>query len=213
VFRVSRLLEMRQPTDADCRLPAQTPRVAANLPSDLPTADGTAALTPEVTDTPLPPPEPEQQLTAYFGAWLAKCEQLGTSFGCVLSVELEGDSVSDAGPPVLKITRRSEQQTDIDLEFPGQEIEGFEQIRWSVDEFDVGIIGQSQIRVDEIAARQQIRGRQLIQQDLLPRLIDGVTVVIEVDQETDVEKFIGTLIGLTRALAFADSFTASNGRI
>jgi len=37
--------------------------------------------------------------------------------------------------------------------------------------------------------------------------------VIEVDQETDVEKYIGTLIGLTRALSFADSFTASNGRI
>ncbi|MBX2824671.1 MAG: DUF1311 domain-containing protein [Gammaproteobacteria bacterium] len=216
VFRVSRLLEMRQPTDADCRLPTQSSIVAARVPPPLPASAGDsledAPVEPDEPDESGVALEPEQELTAYFGAWFARCQQLGDSYGCVLSVELEGDAIPDAGPPVLRLTRRSEQRTIVDLEFPGQEIETIQQIRWSVDEFDVGMIAQSRMRVDDSAARQQIRQRKLIQEDLLPMLIGGNTLVIEVENGSTVEKYIATLIGLTRALSFADGFTASDGR-
>lgn len=217
VFRINDLLLMRQPADTDCQLPSQAPRVAANLPTE-PSA-GAELFTPVQTEPepqpqPLAPPlEPEQQLTAYFGAWLAQCEQLGSSYGCVLSVEMEGEPDPGAGTPILKLTRRSGKRTIVDLEFPNLEIESSDQIRWSVDKFNVGPIAQSRIRVDAEAARQQIRNRKFIQQDLLPMLVGGASVVIELENEGSVKNYVGTLIGLTRALSFADSFTDANGRI
>lgn len=215
VFRIRDLKLMRQPSDSDCRLPAQAPRVAADLPSAEPLAKQLPeALPSEPVSEPLVPQrEPEQQLTAYFGAWLAQCEQLGNSYGCVLSVEMEAEPDPQAGPPVLKLTRRSGQRTIVDLEFPNQEIESSDQIRWSIDKFDVGPVAQSRIRVDAQAARQEIRNRKFIQQDLLPMLVGGTSLVIELEKEGQIKNYVGTLIGLTRALSFADSFTAANGRI
>lgn len=216
VFRIRDLKLMRQPSDSDCQLPSQTPRVAANLPAAETAIEEPLSALPveEPSSQPLTNPlEPEQQLTAYFGAWLAQCKQLGDSYGCVLSVEMDGEPVPGASQPVLKLTRRSEKRTIVDLEFPTLEIENIDQIRWSIDEFDVGPIAQSRIRVDAEAARQQIRNRKFIQQDLLPMLVGGSAVVIELESEGVIRNYVGTLIGLTRALTFADSFTAANGRI
>jgi len=220
VFRVIDLVEMRQPTDSDCQLPAQAPRVAVQLPDAATPSDANtlsvfanAGAAANAAAEIVPRVEPQQDLTAYFGAWLARCNRLGDSYGCVLSVQLEGDAISAAGAPVLKLTRRSEKRTIIDLEFPGEEIEDTDQIRWSIDQFDVGPILQSRIRVDASAARQQIRQRKLIQNDLLPMLMGGTSAVFEVELQSGVVNYVATLIGLTRALSFADEYATANGSL
>ena len=74
-----------------------------------------------------------------------------------------------------------------------------------------GDILGSEIRVDEVATRQLVNERRFINEDLMPLMVGGgkltLDVLASVDDRTG-EKFSATLRGLTRALAFADEFVS-----
>ncbi len=216
VFRLDRVKTLRPPADGDCQLAAVTSTpsiepVIATLDADPVTPSIEPVEPAESTGEPL---QPEQLLQAYFGAWEAACEQLGDSYGCRLSVALDGEGLEGAAKPLLRLTRRSRQRTIIDLEFPNQEIDLTNRIQWRVDQFDMGPVSPSRMRVDSNVARQELRDRPFIQEQLLPLLTAGESLFITVQEEDGSESnYTGTLLGLTRAIGFSDDFTASDGRL
>ena len=200
VLRLQQVVDVRVPLDSDCR----TTETAAAPQAELPDQDQ------PVVDLRIPDPEdvesdddvPEQQLTGFFGAWQAECTLRNALYQCVLQVELQ-----PAGS--LTLTRKVKAQTQAMLSIPGREIDSPAKIRWQVDEQQLGDIVDSSILVDEQGARQMIGSEGLAQGDLLSRMIDGLSLNIEVVETVDDDSgdsYGATLKGLTRALVFSDDF-------
>lgn len=211
VFQLSQLIGLRLPTDTDCQLP--------NLQT-VPSGDNSEPLVvlpepPESTeDSGSEDEEPEQQLTAFFGAWVADCIELTGQKSCSLYVALTPFGVGEqanenAVIPQLTLDRNPGESTSMALSFPEREIDSPSLIRWSVDDEAFGDISGSEIRVDQLGAQQLLGESRFMSEQLLPAMIDGVRLEIDVLTSVDDvqgERFTGTLIGLTKALAFADSF-------
>ncbi len=229
VFVLQSIGTMRAPTDSDCSLPA----AGLQRSSDAPISENTAE-TADVSDADAALPDqsqqkqqPEQSLIAYFSDWTASCKQLGTSYGCELSAPLQAVA-SDAGSLVkglLRITRRSDQRTIVDIELPDPFIElvsDVDQIEWRVDAIELGKLLHSQLskveggapRDGQIYLRQALRERWYIRDHLLPVLFRGNELILAVmPPEQALSEFKASLVGLTRAIAFADDFTAAEGEI
>ena len=216
VLRLAEVVEIRVPSASDCRLPSGQPTAFSALATT-----SIAPVEPAVV-TPEPEPaiveeqeEPQQQLVAYFGAWIADCVENDGNRKCNLQVDMQSDgSASEGEMPTLSVARRTRQRTTIEVRFPDREIDTPQRIRWGVDAYVFGDILGSEIRVDETATRQLVNERRFINEDLMPLMVGGgkltLDVLASVDDRTG-EKFSATLRGLTRALAFADEFV-SDGR-
>lgn len=220
VLRTTALVELRVPREADCRLPAGAPSVVATASAE---AASEAAL-PVPEETPLgdaADEEPTQQLIAYFGAWVAVCTESAGSRLCVLSTlfddgrgaeatdTLSGVASGEATSPQLSLIRRDAGRTRIELRLPEREVDSPAKFRWSVDDTVFGDIIDSTIRVDEMGTRQIIEDSPFVAEELLPRMIAGGELVVEVLDTVDDERgdrLSATLVGVTRALAFADDF-------
>ena len=230
---------LRAPTDVDCAPPQLDrdvdPESTDTLANDV-SPDTTITSSVSNDESNQVALEPEQTLTAYFGEWIAVCEQLGSSYGCALSAPLvtlnNGETSeateTDANTPInsgaaLRITRRSEARTIVDVDFPlalRSAVTDVSQIHWTVDSFDLGKILHSQL-VDvagvgvlsgEKLVRQSLRERWFIRDELLPMLLNGRNLNLSVLSESRVHYDLSaTLDGLTRALNFADDFTSSEG--
>ncbi len=215
---VTDIATLRIPLESDCPLPSASDVTTAVLVPDQGADDDQQA---DADDGEVEQvsaqedDEPEQQLNAYFGAWQAACLQRGSDYSCNLSTELEDPSAGegDAGPPVrMRIQRQPEEQTTVELRFDDVEIDRPSRIRWSIDDGRPEAIAFSVVRVDESATRQVISDPDYLSRELLPGLQGGSDVSIDlVENEDDVsgELFTGTLMGLSRALAFADDFIES----
>ena len=156
---------------------------------------------------------PEEALTAYFGAWKVDCERNEVRNLCVVSAHLEGQNLPELLQPNLELTRRSSGRTVIDLTFPGQEIASVDNIYWKIDSIDLGVLTGSRLQIGDAAAVQQLRQRTQIQVLVLPQLIAGYELNVTVeDATTQRSVYVGTLIGLTRALLFADEFISPAGQ-
>ena len=238
VFTLESIESLRLPGDGDCAPPSATPLAQSSTDDTATEAELAVDEEPVVISSnsadPLPQnTDPEQTLTAYFGDWVALCEQLGSSYGCVLTAPLQStaiESASDADnsaetAAVLRITRRSEQRTIIDIDFPYQLsplIADVGQITWRVDSIDLGKILHSQladvagqgVHAGKSFVSQSLRERWYIRDELLPLLLDGRDLYLTVDGTDDTQTILSaTLNGLTRALTFADDFTAAEGNI
>jgi len=215
ILNITDLTTLRVPSENDCRLPGV--RTAQSL-AIAPTVQ-VAPLEPTPTEpqiAPITSDDPEQVLRAYFGAWLASCTQRRDNFMCEVSVEFEGPGVNNETRPNLVLTRRSGKRTVVELEFPVLEIDSPTKIIWRVDKLFIGDIVNSRIRVDEKSTRQLIAERRFIQDDLLPLMIRGFDLQVEVLEDIDDtsgDKYTASLKGLTRALAFADDFVSNGGTV
>ena len=100
------------------------------------------------------------------------------------------------------------------MHFDEVEIDSPARIRWNVDEESIGDIALSVIRVDESGTRQIVADPDYLRLELIPQLKAGdrvgVEVVDSVDDPTG-DTWIGSLVGLTRALNFADDFIGGAG--
>jgi len=205
VFNASALVDMSVPTESDCRLPG---KVSA---FDLDAEVNQSAFTPaeEIADED-EQDEPQQQLIAYFGAWLVDCTERNGRRTCNLSVDLnKAGSKDDINGGTLMVVREKGQKTRLELIFPEREIDSPSLIRWRIDAFAFGDLIGSSILVDEKSARQLIPSDRFLDKELLPMMIGGVDLSIEILQQVDDasgEEFLGTLNGLTKALAFSDDF-------
>jgi uncharacterized protein YecT (DUF1311 family) len=218
IFELANLIELRVPTESDCQLPG-----ALASTDSLPTQTTEEQLTREVLDDEQlvqDQEEPEQQLTAYFGAWLVDCVEISGRKSCELEAALsDGESESAAvdaedGSPKVIINRNPENSTFIELFFPDIEIDSTTRIRWQVDAMAFGDIVDSDIRVDETGTRQIVKESRFLTADLLPMMIEGTELKVDVLESVDDssgDQFTGTLQGLTKALVFADDFVREAG--
>ena len=217
VLQLSSLIEVRVPTDSDCSLSSQALSFA-------PASIDDTEIPEQALDVPAvevaEQEEPEQQLTAYFGAWIVDCLEITGRKSCSLEVALAqgGAAAREAGDiqpmPSLVLNRTPQQGSNIELSFPGREIDSPTLIRWQIDDTELGDIVGSEIRVDQLGARQLVAEGPFLSDDLVPMMIGGqnmiVTVLESVDDDAG-EFFTGTLLGLTKALNFADSFVRADG--
>ncbi|MFT5894651.1 MAG: hypothetical protein ACI8VW_001523 [bacterium] len=208
VFRLSTLFDMSVPTESNCTLPSDLS--VFDLVSSTTVNTSADFVAEEIVDSE-EQDEPQQQLIAYFGAWLVDCTENNGRRACNLKVALDkpDSSNSEQASATLIVIRGKQQRTSIEMIFPDREIDSPSLIRWRIDAFAFGDLVGSRILVDEIAARQLISDDQFLKTELLPMMIEGVDLSIEVLVEVDDsagEEFIGTLKGLTKGLAFADGF-------
>jgi uncharacterized protein YecT (DUF1311 family)/invasion protein IalB len=208
IFVLEKIIEMRVPKESDCRLRGaiideMSPLVAATntVLESAPESD-----TDELEDQE----EPQQQLIAYFGAWLVDCTESNNFRACSLEVAFNTQQSDTADlPSKLIISRGKQKESAIEVRIPAREIESPTLIRWNIDGFVFGDIIGSEIRVDELETRQLVKNNGFLRNDLLPMMIQGndlsLDVLESVDDESG-ERFTATLKGLTRALAFADDF-------
>lgn len=208
VFNLTTLVDMSVPTESDCKLPANLS--AFDLASST-TVDTSKVAAPDEIVESVEQEEPQQQLIAYFGAWLVDCTENDGRRSCHLKVALEkaASDESDAALASLIVIRGKQQRTRMELVFPGQEIDSTSLLHWRIDAFTFGDLVESSIRVDEVAARQLVPDDPFLQNELLPMMIEGVDFSVEVLGNVDDssgEEYIGTLNGLTKALAFSDEF-------
>lgn len=214
VFTLTSVIEIRAPGEGDCQLPTSRKPEPAPAPSTAEPESEDASEPEETLSEESEQLEPEQQLNAYFGAWLAECTQLGDSYGCKLSTELALQADGENQPARLELTRRSRKRTIIDLILPVPAIEDTEWLSWRIDESELGEVLPSRLEHEENNSRQLLRERSHIQNEILPLLTGGVNFVVEVKLGSgEVRAYQGTLMGLTRALSFADDFTLSDGKI
>lgn len=209
IFELKALVDLRVPTEADCRLPGEALRVAAAEP----VPDATVS---NASDMPvqIPPAaeDTEEQLIAYFGDWLVDCSNTGGIRGCRLTVDLA--SQADMPSAALSIIRRDRQATSMEVFFRDREIDQPARIRWSIDALRFGDIVGSEIRVDQSGTRQLIPASQYVTEELLPMMIQGTELKVEVLENVDDvagERYTGSLLGITKALTFADDFTRDGG--
>jgi uncharacterized protein YecT (DUF1311 family)/invasion protein IalB len=205
VLSLSTLFDM---TETDCKLLSNSS--VFDLASST-TVDSSAVTTSEEILDSAEQDEPQQQLIAYFGAWLVDCTENNGRRSCNLKVALDKlvSSDSERASATLIVLRGKQQRTSIEMIFPDREIESPSLVRWRIDAFAFGDLVGSSILVDEIAARQIIPGEGFLKNELLPMMIEGVDLSIEVLAGVDDsagEEFVGTLNGLTKALAFSDGF-------
>ena len=210
VLSINTLVDMSVPSsEGGCALAGEGTS-AFDLASST-TIDNSAVISTELILDSNEQDEPQQQLIAYFGEWLVDCTENNGRRTCNLKVALknEASSSSEAPTGTLIVIRGKQQRTSIELVFLDREIDSPSLIRWRIDAFAFGDLVGSSIMVDEIAARQLIPGDEFLTRELFPMMIEGVELSIEVLAEVDVsagEEFLGTLKGLTKALAFSDEF-------
>ena len=207
LFNVSTLIDMSVPTEADCRIPGNLSAFDLASGTEI---DESALNTVNDDELDIEQDEPQQQLIAYFGDWLVDCTENQGRKECALSVSIDkaGADKDDPGGS-LTVLRGKQRKTSLELTFPDREIDSPTLIRWRVDAFTFGDLVGSSILVDEVAARQIVPDHRFLRTDLLPLMIEGVELSIEVLQNVDDasgEEFLGTLNGLTKALAFSDDF-------
>jgi len=219
VFVIESLVTLRLPVDSECSRVSERD-VAESGPQTTEAANSgdTDANTTAQPESATAADEPVQTLTGYFGDWIARCEQIGASYGCVLSVEMETPgSESLADNARLRLTRRSGERTVVDVDIPNGLVSGLddiEQIHWQVDRLKFGALLHSRLEDSDRDTtgriRQALRERWFIRDQLLPVLKDGrkLSVVLLPGQD-DALTLNATLNGLTRALSFADDFTAA----
>jgi len=155
-------------------------------------------------------------LRAYFGEWLAECKQNKSKYTCELMVGFSGSGVTDENRPTLLMSRDASKNSLLYMKFPDREVDNPAKIRWAIDNFAIGDIVGSQIRVDEVGTQQLIHEKKYVRDDLMPLLAKGTRLRVEVLNDVDDgsgEKFAASLNGLTRALSFADDFVASGGKL
>lgn len=213
IVRLSGINALKVPSDSECRLPDGA---TANTLASRAEVKPAAVPEPEETVESSSEEEIDQNLRAYFGDWLAECQQSKSRFLCELSVGFSGKESSDVEQPVLRLSRRADRRTLFYLAFPEREIDSAAKIRWRVDKYTFGDIVGSDIRVDEKGTQQLIHERKFIRDDLLPLLMGGtelgIEVLVGVDDDIG-DKYSASLKGLTRALQFADDFVANNGQL
>lgn len=207
VLEISTLIDLRVPTEADCRLPGDA---VLSVPGAA-LSEGQGGTGPEAPDDEeaVEQEEPEQQLIAYFGAWLVDCTETAGDRVCNLEVQFEENKAGSPSPAKVKINRQNKQATRLEVVFFDREIDSPSRIRWTVDTMEFGDIVGSEIRVDESDTRQLVPDGKFLNDELLPMMIKGTTLYIEVLESVD--DFVGeeleaTLRGLTKALAFSDEF-------
>lgn len=213
VVQLTAVSSLKLPSDSECSLPqGSAPTTPANLPEVTASAD--AELEPE--PEPIDDDEPEQVLRAYFGAWLAECKQNKTQYTCELMVEFSGAGATDGNRPNLLMSRGAGQSSLLNMKFPDREVDTPAKIRWSIDNYNLGDIVGSQIRVDEAGTQQLIHEKKYVRDDLMPLMAKGSELRVEVLTDVDDsngDNFTASLDGLTRALSFADDFVSSGGKI
>jgi uncharacterized protein YecT (DUF1311 family) len=228
VFTLTEVKSLRVPRETDCNLPSNvrdsaTVRPLVTQASNQADVSGTDPGTADTVKSP-DNDEPEQQLRAYFGDWLVDCVQQKTRYECELKVsfhdatpglaERSASTGVSGSAPTLIMHRQAHELTSIQLQFPGVEIDSPTRIRWRIDGFTFDIPG-SHIRVDEVAARQLVTEPQYIKEELLPLMIKGGQLGLEVVEDVDDpngQAFVATLKGVTRALAFADDFVSGQSQ-
>lgn len=215
ILNITDLTTLRVPSENDCQLPGVRSSQSLAIAPTAPVA--TAVATPaEPEIAPVANDDPEQVLRAYFGAWLAACTQRRENFMCEVSAQFDGPGVDSNNPPTVVLTRRSGKRTVVELDFPILEIDSPTKIIWRVDRLFIGDIVNSRIRVDENSTRQLVAERRFIQEDLLPLMIRGFELKVEVLEDIDDtsgDRYTASLKGLTRALAFADDFVSNGGTV
>lgn len=224
VFELDSLVTLRTPVDSDCPIPRAVDGqvVSAEQP--------TQASQPNDADAPTETPaadensqdEPVQTLIGYFGDWIAHCEQLGSSYGCVLSINMETGAPTEEDMAKLIITRRSNARTVIDMDVPlglAPSLDDIENLHWQVDSVTFGPLLHSRLESRgpsgaQTHIRQALRERWFIRDELLPVMQRGRELSVSLQPDSDDELVLSaTLNGLTRALEFADDFTAAEGEI
>jgi len=210
VFELDAVVDLRVPTESDCRLPGETLRPVAEQPA--PSASVSTASDLPVQLPPAASEDTEEQLIAYFGDWLVDCADSSGIRGCRLKVNLANDQgQSDAS---LSIIRQRDQTSALEVFFGGREIDQPARILWSVDASRFGDIVGSQIRVDQTGTRQLVPFSPYLSEEILPTMIMGGRVSLEVLASVDDEsgdRYSGSLQGVTKALNFADDFIRNGG--
>jgi len=213
VVQLTAVTSLKPPSDSNCSLPKGG---TASSVAALPEANPTAVAEPEAEQVIASEEEPEQVLRAYFGAWLAECKQNKTKYTCELMVEFTGAGVPEQARPTLLMSRGANKSSLLYMRFPEREVDNPAKIHWSIDNFKIGDIVGSQIRVDESGTQQLIQEKKYIRDDLMPLMLKGTQLSVEVLRDVDDsngENFNASLNGLTRALSFADDFVASGGKL
>lgn len=209
VLELGNLIELRVPTDSDCQMLSRP--FAEMTAADIDAAGQSGEVE---DDEQIEQEEPEQQLVAYFGAWVVDCVEITGRKSCEIEVALTQNGLGEGAPitddsPVLTLNRLPKRSTFMELAFPDREIDSPSLIRWQVDAEEFGDIVNSEIRVDQTGARQLISESEFMDDKLLPMMIMGrditISVLGSVDDENG-ERFLATLDGLTRSLVFADDF-------
>lgn len=213
VLVLSSLIEVRVPTDSDCTVSSQSTSIAPLIAIDVDTPTPAVDVADdEIVDQQ---EEPEQQLIAYFGAWVVDCVEITGKKACSLEVSLSQDGTeAQSGDelqasPRLVLNRTSQLSTDAELNFPGREIDSPALIHWQIDASELGDIVGSEIRVDQRGARQLVSESLYLNNDLLPMMFRGQELKVSVLESVDDDRgdsFTGTLRGLTKAMDFADGF-------
>lgn len=205
VFDLEAIIDLRLPVESDCRLPGEDAASADSIDSLIPSVIVDSDLA--IDSEPDFPDVPEEQLTAYFGAWRVDCTYIQGARRCDLRVNLAGPAKAPAG--TLSVIRQEAETSSLEASFADREIDSPARILWQVDTDVLGDIVGSEIRVDQSGTRQLVPTTAFLYDELLPMLIRGTTVSMEVlasvDDQTG-ELYTGTLIGLTRSLSFADGF-------
>jgi len=215
VVRTTAITTLRVPREADCALPEASASAAADarVPR-MPVAAANEADAPSSAADPSPvQDEPEQQLLAYFGAWLADCTERPGDRVCLLSTALGAGGGGDGGS-ALRLLRRAAGRTTLELVLAAREVDSPARLRWTVDAEALGDIVGSTIRADAAGTRQIVDEPAVVDKTLLPLMLAGRTLAIEVLESVDDasgEQLEATLVGLTRALVFADDFVRDGG--
>lgn len=234
VLMLQSVRALRVPSDADCRLPSGSPPVTAATPDDTspaPTVEERLADAAPVQREPDPAPaaparvnpvadpdslpalgtppaapvERDERLTAYFGAWLADCTDDGERAGCRLAVAFDGGG----NAPELSLRRREDGTTTVRLSLPDGAASLADEVRWSIDGYGFGSIDGARLRSGDEGLELVIEQRGFVRDELLPLMRDGGTVSIETGG--DGRRRSATLMGLTRALGFADDYLGVDG--
>ncbi|NND89959.1 MAG: DUF1311 domain-containing protein [Granulosicoccus sp.] len=206
VFKLDALIELRVPTESDCRLPGEV-AAPASLLTNQATAEITTSDPTDQEDLSLSQDEPQEQLIAYFGEWVVDCTDTNGLRVCTLRVELAGEA--EAPGAWLSMVRRKQQVTELQVTFEEREIDSPARIRWTVDALNFGDIVGSEIRVDDAGTRQLVPASRFVRDELLPMMLEGVQLRLDVLATVDDwvgEDYVGTLNGLTKATRFADQF-------
>ena len=213
VLQITNLIELRVPTDLDCGVPSP-PTSAQITDADIDVPETAVEV---FDDEQEPQEEPEQQLIAYFGDWTVDCTEFSGLRSCALGVELltpGAQPSAEESSPRMTLNRTAREGTFVEVNFPDREIDSPTLIRWQVDQVTFGDVVSSEIRVDELGARQLISESPFLTDELMPALIEGAQVNLDILQSVDDEsgeELTGTLQGLTKALGFADDFVREQG--
>ena len=184
---------------------AVRPPPPAPAPAPAPAAPAAvAALAPPAPD--LPEVAPGERLTAYFGAWLADCEAATDGRSCRVAVDL-GDG---GDPPTLALLRR-DAGTTVELSLPERRIGAASDVDWAVDGYAFGGAGTGAVTVGAEGTVVRVADPRFVAEELVPLMKRGSTLVLDVDSDGSSERLEGTLVGLTRALGFADGFLSDGG--